>query len=154
MDKAIDALDDRIIEMKAATSEKTSIVDKQITALQEASKAHAEGLTDAVNRIGDIEKVHGTMSEDVAQIASTLETLTRTTSPAITETAIGTSVCVKDTAADGYVDILAHGKYEQDSTTGKNELQTTAVNHTKHGITYTINSDGSIRAKGVATQKT
>ena len=125
--KAVSKMDDRIIEMEAATSEKTSIVDKQITALQEASEAHAEGLTDAVNRIEEVEKVQGTMSEDVAQITSTLDTLTRTTSPAITETAIGTSVCVKDTAADGYVDILAHGKYEQYSTTGAQLLDASGL---------------------------
>lgn len=113
MDSGINKIDDRLVD----TAEKVATAEENIAALQKSNETLSEGLADATDRIGEVEEAQGIMSEDVAQIASTLDTLSRTTSPAITETAIGTSVSVKDTA-EGYVDILAHGKYEQDSTTG------------------------------------
>lgn len=49
--------------------------------------------------------------------------------------------------------LSAEGWAEQDTTTGKNLLPNTATSQTINGVTFTVNADGSITAKGAASSR-
>jgi len=55
------------------------------------------------------------------------------------------------TNAGPIYELSAKGHAEQFSTTGKNLLPNTATSQTVNGVTFTINADGSITARGTAT---
>ena len=64
----------------------------------------------------------------------------------------GRDVAVADSANLPLLGMSIFGKSTQNKTTGKNLFQITATTKTMHGVTFTINEDGSVTANGTATE--
>lgn len=72
-----------------------------------------------------------------------------------TTTGSGEEVTLDKTAELDFVKPpLPRGNTKQDTTTGKNLLQITATSQTINGVTFTVNSDGSVTCNGTATANT
>lgn len=66
-------------------------------------------------------------------------------------TATGDVICVDNSSDNLMIDITLFGKSVQNTYSGKNLLENTATTQTINGITFTVNSDGSVTANGTAT---
>ena len=72
----------------------------------------------------------------------------------IKETAMGDNIHLIDSADGKNVEFALYGKARQNTTTGKNLLKCrSAKTQTINGVTFTVNSDGSIHAKGAASDR-
>lgn len=72
-----------------------------------------------------------------------------------TTTGSGEEVTLEKTAELDFVKPpLPRGNTKQDTTTGKNLLQNTATSQTINGVTFTVNSDGSVTCNGRASSNT
>ena len=93
-------------------------------------------------------------SQAIAENAEQIDTLQgqidRLRANQIQGSASGTEVVVQDAAEMESV-LQLSGNSEQDSRSGKNLLKNTAITQTINGITFTINEDKTITAKGTAT---
>ena len=69
----------------------------------------------------------------------------------IQSTASGETIHLTDSADSKVLEFGLHGKAEQKQYSGKNLLQNTATTQTVNGVTFTVNSDGSVKANGTAT---
>lgn len=69
----------------------------------------------------------------------------------IKETASGEEIHLTDSAEGKAVEFALYGKAKQNTTSGKNLLDTSTMTMTMNGITYTVNNDGSVTANGTAT---
>lgn len=65
----------------------------------------------------------------------------------------GNNIHLEDSALSEMQEISVDGVCEQVTTTGKNVLPNNATSQIINGIAYTVNSDGSVYAKGTATAK-
>lgn len=63
----------------------------------------------------------------------------------------GESITAGNSAEKPLIGLTVHGRAEQGSTTGAQLINTTGVSKTENGVTFTVNSDGTINAKGTAT---
>lgn len=70
-----------------------------------------------------------------------------------TGTASDSFINVEDSAMAEMQELSIDGVCEQKTTTGKNVLPNNATSQTINGIAYTVNSDGSVYAKGTATAR-
>lgn len=67
-------------------------------------------------------------------------------------TGTGTSVTLNDTS-NTMLKLGLNGNTTQNTTTGKNLIPNTLASGSSNGITYTVNSDGSIKLSGTATAR-
>lgn len=70
-----------------------------------------------------------------------------------TGTASDSFINVQDSAWAELQELSVDGVCEQQTTTGKNVLPNNATSQTINGVNYTVNSDGSVYAKGTATAR-
>lgn len=68
-----------------------------------------------------------------------------------TITAEGTGITMQGTVLAPFESITPKGDTSQQTYTGKNLLQNTATTTSTNGITFTVNTDGSVTANGTAT---
>ena len=73
---------------------------------------------------------------------------------AIKETATGYEIHITDSADMKLREFALYGKAEQNTTSGKNLLESTATTQTINGVTFTVNEDKSIKVSGKATANT
>jgi len=71
-----------------------------------------------------------------------------------TATATGETINVQDSSNLPLKDFALGGNASQFTTTGKNIIPNNATSTTINGITFTVNSDGTIKANGTATATT
>lgn len=68
-----------------------------------------------------------------------------------TDSANGESVDIDNAQPYKVLNVVADGKYEQDTTQGYNILPVTATTRTLNGLTFTVNADNSLTINGTAT---
>ena len=122
MDKALDDLDNRIIEQDAKFTKSIKAEDKKI------------------------EDANGKIST----LTDTAATLTQSKSDAITVEKSGTTIVATDSSDKGFEQFKTYGWSEQEKTSGKNLLKNTKENETAYGITLTVDEDGIINLNGTA----
>lgn len=126
MDKALDDLDNRIIEQDAAFAKSIEEEDKKI----EEVKGKVSGLTD------------------------TAASLIQSKADAIIVKKSGTTIIATDSSDKGFEQFKTFGKSEQEKTSGKQLLRNVAKTNVQDGITYTVYDDGTVSASGTATATT
>lgn len=127
----ISAANAEISEKNSKTSEvnsKASEVNAKVS--EETAQAVFESLPEDYN----------TLSDEFYEVA-------------IKQNASGEDIHVTDSANAKVREFALFGKAKQESTTGKNLLENTATTKTVNGVTFTVNSDGSVTANGTATDR-
>lgn len=127
MDKAVDDLDDRSLEINSRLEDVEVMAtdnEKKLSELERKAEDNYELIysvrEETKESIEKLQEADNNISTSISDLSADLDTLTRTTSPAITENAIGTSISVEGTA-EGYVEINeVVGADEQETTSGKN----------------------------------
>lgn len=144
------------VEQAQSTAE-TAINAKQAesvnaveTAKEEATKAIETGKTEAVTAI---ETAKDNAIEEIENTGVPLEDIEKL---AIKETAEGNPTIINDSADWRLQKLNIYGQSEQDSTTGAQLLDSSLYKDsaTGSGVTYTKQSDGSIKRTGTATDIT
>lgn len=78
----------------------------------------------------------------------------RTKADAIIGNEQGETIAVSDSSDDHVRGLKLFGKTTQVTTTGKQLIKVTKTSSTTNGITYTVNTDGSVHVRGTATGNT
>ena len=126
MDKALDDLDNRIIEQDAAFAK----------SIEEEGKK--------------IEEVNGKVSE----IAGTVATLTQSKSDAIVCSASGERITATDSADAGFEQFKTFGKSVQEKTSGKNlAWRHLTESFSTNGVTFTVDNNENIVMNGTTTSE-
>lgn len=149
-ENAIDATQDTI----QATNDIRSL-EEQVTAAetlrqeQEAIRQENEEKrqTDTTTAINNA----NTATVRANEAANAAEAALDKKADAIVQTLSGTALVAVDSAKAGLHGLRVFGKTEQETTTGKNLLENTAVTNTVKGVTFTVNEDGSVTVNGTAT---
>lgn len=100
------------------------------------------------------EEVLATIPEEYQVTADAAQEGIRTKADAIVATAEGTAITVSDSSDDHLRGLRVFGKTSQNSTTGKNLLDTTITSQTNNGGTIMVNPDKTITLRGTFTSNT
>lgn len=87
---------------------------------------------------------------DAAKTGEELKKLDKNKENVIVKSAFGESIILDDSGEAPLASMKLFGRAEQEMTTGKNLLPNTAITQTTKGVTFTVNSDGSVTASGTA----
>lgn len=109
--------------------------------------ARIEGLanfiTETSSSITKIELEQGRITSKVSSVEQSVENITK-----IEGTAEGKNIYIDDASAEPLIDIMLEGESQQATRSGKNLLDNTATTKISNGITFTVNSDGTVLADG------
>ena len=123
------------------------------------TKAYNENHTSKMQELDDEAKVkiaeYDEHAEELRNMAiSTDNELKRVKNEILdTGSASDSFVNVEDSCMAKIKELEIEGVLQQNTTTGKNLLPNNATSQTINGINYTVNSDGSVYAKGTATAR-
>lgn len=123
IDEALDGLDNRTIELNNKDAEQGRHIEELY--------AETRNNTQAIEEVRE-----STQYIDSSKIVTNKS---------------GAPVYIDDASNMNIENIVFYGESKQVQTTGKNLLQNTAVTRTDAGLTYTVNSDGSVTVNGTAT---
>lgn len=93
--------------------------------------------------ISKIELEQGKITSKVSSVEQSVENITK-----IEGTAEGKNIYIDDASAEPLIDIMLEGESQQATRSGKNLLDNTATTKISNGITFTVNSDGTVLADG------
>lgn len=93
--------------------------------------------------ISKIELEQGKITSKVSSVEQSVENITK-----IEGTAEGKNIYIDDASAEPLIDIMLEGESQQATRSGKNLLDNTATTKILNGITFTVNSDGTVLADG------
>lgn len=109
--------------------------------------ARIEGLanfiTETSSSITKIELEQGRITSKVSSVEQSVENITK-----IEGTAEGKNIYIDDASAEPLIDIMLEGESQQATRSGKNLLDNTATTKISNGITFTVNSDGTVLVDG------
>ena len=109
--------------------------------------ARIEGLanfiTETSSSITKIELEQGRITSKVSSVEQSVENITK-----IEGTAEGKNIYIDDASAEPLIDIMLEGESHQVTRSGKNLLDNTATTKILNGITFTVNSDGTVLVDG------
>lgn len=93
--------------------------------------------------ISKIELEQGKITSKVSSVEQSVENITK-----IEGTAEGKNIYIDDASTEPLIDIMLEGESQQATRSGKNLLDNTATTKISNGITFTVNSDGTVLADG------
>ena len=103
----------------------------------------ANFITDTSASIAAIELQQDSITTKVSSVEQSVENITNTQN-----TATGKNIHLEDSSDDPLVSIKVKGSTFQSTRSGKNLLDNTATTKISNGITFTVNSDGTVLADG------
>lgn len=115
------------------------LVDKQnkkITQLTEETTENSQKITKTEQDVNGL-------TTKVSSVEQSVENITNTQN-----TATGKNIHLEDSSDDPLVSIKVKGSTSQATRSGKNLLDNTATTKISNGITFTVNSDGTVLADG------
>lgn len=115
------------------------LVDKQnqrITQLTEETTENSQKITKTEQDVNGL-------TTKVSSVEKSVENITNTQN-----TATGKNIHLEDSSDDPLVSIKVKGSTSQATRSGKNLLDNTAITKISNGITFTVNSDGTVLADG------
>ena len=111
-------------------------IDGKITQLTEETTENTQKLTKVEQDVNGI-------TSKVSSVEQSVENITK-----IEGTAEGKNIYIDDASAEPLIDIMLEGESQQATRSGKNLLDNTATTKISNGITFTVNSDGTVLADG------
>lgn len=145
MDKAINDLDDRIIELSGYQEEAEESAEMASASASAAAKAAETATADAEARVNEV--IQGlevyTKADSHKKFASVIK-----------QVATGSPILIKDGAGVEALDFKGKGRSTQKQYSGKNLLKPTISTGNASGVTFTKNSDGSYTVNGTNTETT
>jgi phage minor structural protein len=103
----------------------------------------ANFITETNSSISKIELEQGKITSKVSSVEQSVENITK-----IEGTAEGKNIYIDDASAEPLIDIMLEGESQQATRSGKNLLDNTATTKISNGITFTVNSDGTVLVDG------
>lgn len=114
-------------------------IDGKITQLTEET-------TENTQKITKVEQDVNGITSKVSSVEQSVENITK-----IEGTAEGKNIYIDDASAEPLIDIMLEGESQQATRSGKNLLENIRKSKTINGITFTVNSDGTVIVNGTAT---
>ncbi len=111
-------------------------IDGKITQLTEET-------TENTQKITKVEQDVNGITSKVSSVEQSVENITK-----IEGTAEGKNIYIDDASAEPLIDIMLEGESQQATRSGKNLLDNTATTKISNGITFTVNSDGTVLVDG------
>lgn len=111
-------------------------IDGKITQLTEETTENTQKLTKVEQDVNGI-------TSKVSSVEQSVENITK-----IEGTAEGKNIYIDDASAEPLIDIMLEGESQQATRSGKNLLDNTATTKISNGITFTVNSDGTVLVDG------
>lgn len=111
-------------------------IDGKITQLTEET-------TENTQKITKVEQDVNGITSKVSSVEQSVENITK-----IEGTAEGKNIYIDDASAEPLIDIMLEGESHQVTRSGKNLLDNTATTKISNGITFTVNSDGTVLVDG------
>ncbi len=111
-------------------------IDGKITQLTEET-------TENTQKITKVEQDVNGITSKVSSVEQSVESITK-----IEGTAEGKNIYIDDASAEPLIDIMLEGESQQATRSGKNLLDNTATTKISNGITFTVNSDGTVLVDG------
>lgn len=121
---------------------------KKNSVLTEIQKVSQNEQTSIENKAAE---VLSTIPAEYTETAEAAQEGIRTKADAIVCTTQGEVITVSDSSDDHVRNLKILGKTTQVTTTGKQLIKVTKTSSTTNGITYTVNTDGSVHVRGTAT---
>lgn len=132
-------------EIEELLGEVREISDKAVEAVESAEATAKKSIQDFTDQM------KATIPEDYTETVKKVDILERTKASAIYKTASGESLQIEDSADAPLAGLKVYGKSRQVKTTGAQLAELPSKGATINGVTFTINSDGTIIANGTAT---
>lgn len=111
-------------------------INGKMTAVIEEQSEQSEKLTKVEQDVNGI-------TSKVSSVEQSVESITK-----IEGTAEGKNIYIDDASAEPLIDIMLEGESQQATRSGKNLLDNTATTKISNGITFTVNSDGTVLVDG------
>lgn len=111
-------------------------INGKMTAVIEEQSEQSEKLTKVEQDVNGI-------TSKVSSVEQSVENITK-----IEGTAEGKNIYIDDASAEPLIDIMLEGESRQATRSGKNLLDNTATTKISNGITFTVNSDGTVLVDG------
>lgn len=111
-------------------------INGKMTAVIEEQSEQSEKLTKVEQDVNGI-------TSKVSSVEQSVENITK-----IEGTAEGKNIYIDDASAEPLIDIMLEGESQQETRSGKNLLDNTATTKISNGITFTVNSDGTVLVDG------
>lgn len=111
-------------------------INGKMTAVIEEQSEQSEKLTKVEQDVNGI-------TSKVSSVEQSVENITK-----IEGTAEGKNIYIDDASAEPLIDIMLEGESQQATRSGKNLLDNTATTKISNGITFTVNSDGTVLVDG------
>ena len=102
-----------------------------------------EETTENTQKITKVEQDVNGITSKVSSVEQSVENITK-----IEGTAEGKNIYIDDASAEPLIDIMLEGESHQVTRSGKNLLDNTATTKISNGITFTVNSDGTVLVDG------
>lgn len=115
------------------------LVDKQNKKITQLT----EETTENTQKITKVEQDVNGITSKVSSVEQSVESITK-----IEGTAEGKNIYIDDASAEPLIDIMLEGESQQATRSGKNLLDNTATTKISNGITFTVNSDGTVLVDG------
>lgn len=140
MDKAIDDLDNRVIEQHEALN------DVKTNVIPEVKKDLGEQITEETN------KVRNEYTHDDNEVRSEFDEKLKSKADAITVEKSGITIIATDSSDKGFEQFKIYGKSEQERTSGKNLFKNTITSQTINDLKFTVNDDGTVIVNGTPSK--
>lgn len=111
-------------------------INGKMTAVIEEQSEQSEKLTKVEQDVNGI-------TSKVSSVEQSVENITK-----IEGTAEGKNIYIDDASAEPLIDVMLEGESQQATRSGKNLLDNTATTKISNGITFTVNSDGTVLVDG------
>jgi len=115
------------------------LIDKQNKRITQLT----EETTENTQKITKVEQDVNGITSKVSSVEQSVENITK-----IEGTAEGKNIYIDDASAEPLIDIMLEGESQQATRSGKNLLDNTATTKISNGITFTVNSDGTVLVDG------